>query len=395
MSLKKHTAPGQAAAFPYQFERMMYWLAKSPSGYIVGIETEDDISVKGSNGSLILEQDKHSIQSDAKPFSDRSIDLWKTLSIWIEALDNEEVDAYTTTFFMVTNKLIPDCIANQIGLAKTDEQVNTCVKRLESIAKEPPKHVAAFMDRVLKNESRINLNRIIKKCQVVGLMSDGEDGDLRKETIAQLQLPEWCTQHANSIADELLGWLNNTVLSIWQKAKPAWIERNHFINQLHAIIDQKKRQIRRERAAHLIPVTDEKIGSEKGSPFVKQIYLITDDDDIVDNAIREFIRCNIEKLRLSAEGNVTDDDWMAFETTLEDRWGKIQKRIIRMSHEKDDEDIGFEIFSETTENYKEKLAGIDTEQVYLTSGTYHRLANLIKIGWHPRFKDLMREEIEC
>ena len=39
----------------------------------------------------------------------------------------------------------------------------------------------------------------------------------------------------------------------------------------------------------------------------------------------------------------------------------------------------------------EKLAGIDTEQVYLTSGTYHRLADMIQLGWHPRFRELMRE----
>lgn len=54
-----------------------------------------------------------------------------------------------------------------------------------------------------------------------------------------------------------------------------------------------------------------------------------------------------------------------------------------------EKDIGFEIFSETTEDHREKLAGNDTEQVYLTSGTYHRLADMIRIGWHPRFKEFM------
>jgi hypothetical protein len=54
-------------------------------------------------------------------------------------------------------------------------------------------------------------------------------------------------------------------------------------------------------------------------------------------------------------------------------------------------DIGFEIFTETTENHKERLAGTETEQVYLTSGTYHRLADLLSVGWHPRYEALMRE----
>ena len=54
-------------------------------------------------------------------------------------------------------------------------------------------------------------------------------------------------------------------------------------------------------------------------------------------------------------------------------------------------DVGFEIFTDTTEDHREKLAGNDTEQVYLTSGTYHRLADLVRVGWHPRFEELMRE----
>jgi hypothetical protein len=53
-------------------------------------------------------------------------------------------------------------------------------------------------------------------------------------------------------------------------------------------------------------------------------------------------------------------------------------------------DVGFEIFTETTEDHREKLAGTDTEQVYLTSGTYHRLADLLCVGWHPRYEDLMK-----
>jgi len=45
------------------------------------------------------------------------------------------------------------------------------------------------------------------------------------------------------------------------------------------------------------------------------------------------------------EGNITDDDWKAFEVTLRSRWEKIRTRIIRMSQEgQKEEDIGFEIF---------------------------------------------------
>ena len=163
---------------------------------------------------------------------------------------------------------------------------------------------------------------------------------------------------------------------------------------MHAILNSRRRQIKRERAENLIPIEDKEVGKQRGRPFVKQIYLVTDDDDIVDSAIREYIRCNLEKIRLSQEGNLTDNDWIDFETKLYSRWDKIFKRLKRMRQANPEEDIGFEIFTETTENYREILAGTQTEQIYLTAGTYHRLADLLTLGWHPRYEDLMAITME-
>ncbi len=392
MTLQQHSAPGSNAAFMYQFERALFWLAQSPAGFVIGIETDDDVAIRGPDGSLLLEQDKHSIKDNAEPFGDRSKDLWNTLAIWVDALDTGEVAGQTTRFLMVTNKVLSDCIARNIHCAESDDQVMACVAKLKEATANPPKQVATLMERVLWPASRTSLENLIKQCELVDASDASAGLALRKSVIARLQLPEWCLVESDSIVDELSGWLHRNALTAWQQGKPAWIQRDHFINQLHAVIDRRKRQIKRERAENLIPVTDEKIGQEKGSPFVKQIYLVTEDDSIVDNAIREFVRCNIEKMRLSAEGNITDDDWKAFEATLQSRWEKIRARVVRMSQgRQQEEDVGFEILSDTTEGHREKLAGSDTEQVYLTSGTYHRLANMIRVGWHPRFEELMRE----
>lgn len=393
MTLTQHSAPGPNAGFDYQFERALYWFSKSPAGFTIGIETSDDVSIQGTQGTLLLEQDKHSIQQDGEPFGDRSKGLWNTLATWIEALDAEEVPE-TTRFLMVTNKALPECIAQQIGRAQSESEVAACVAALQKASQKPPKHVTQLMKRVMRSDSNANLRRLISQCDLADASTSAGGQALREQTVSHLQLPAWCVAQADSIVDELLGWLHKTALEAWQKNQPAWIQRDHFINQLHAIIDRRKRQIARERSEHLIEVTDAKVGENKGSRFVKQLNLITDDDTVVDNAIRDWVRCNIEKSRLSAEGNITDDDWKAFETSLHARWGKIRVRVIRMKKGVHEGDVGFEIFTETTEDYREKLAGSDTEQVYLTAGTYHRLADLLRVGWHPRFEELMSEVLK-
>jgi hypothetical protein len=390
MSEKRHSAAGTAAGFDYQFERGLYWLAQSPAGAIIGIETDDDVAVHGPNESL-FEQDKHSNQDEGKPFGDRSKDLWNTLTIWLDAIEKKDVTIETTRFLMVTNKTLPDCIFKRIGKAETESEITACIAALEKVRNDPPEHISPLVKRVMRSKSRAALGALLAKVDSVDA-SDATGGpELRRKIIDYLPLPDWCSSTADSILDELRGWLHKVVLALWEENRPGWVQRNHFVNELHAIIDRRKRQICRERAENLIPVTDDIVGQEKGRPFVKQLYLVTDDDAIVETSIRDYIRCSIEKIRLSSEGNVTDADWEAFQQALQSRWERIRSRVIRMRGGIADQDVGYEIFTETTEDHREKLAGTDTEQVYLTSGTYHRLADLLSVGWHPRYEDLMKE----
>ena len=313
MSLAEHSVPGSNAGFSFQFERALFWLSKSSSGSVVGVETDDDVAVRELNTIRVLEQDKHSIQKKAEPFGDRSKDLWNTLATWIDALDSGEVVSGKTFFLMVTNKTLPACLAKTIGEAKSEQEIDACIVAIEAAAVDPPQGIKTHVERVMCPASRDNLRKLIQRCRLADASQETAGESLRAKTIGQLQLPDWCAETAESILDELLGWMHQTALASWQEQKPAWIKRDRFVNQFHAIIDRRKRKISRERAVHLIPVGDDKVGNEKGSRFVKQIHLITDDDSVVDTAIREYICCNIEKARLSEEGNITDDDWGVIE----------------------------------------------------------------------------------
>lgn len=395
MSLSRHSAPGPNAGFSYQFDRALHWLAASPAGAVIGIETDDDVAVRRSDGSTHFEQDKHSIRDAAQPFGDRSKDLWHTLAIWLDAIEGGEIAIATAGFHLVTNKLLPDCIATRLGGASSESDIAACLADLDRTGTNPPETISQLVRRVLRPESRDALRDLIANTEVCDASTGASGVELRRKTIATLQLPAWCANDSGSILDELSGWLHNTTLALWQNGEPAWVSRDHFVNQLHAVLDRRKRQVTRERAEHLIPIATDRIGHEKGRPFVKQLHLISDDDAVVDTSIREYIRCNIEKSRLSKEGDVTDADWEAFEDVLLSRWNKIRARVIRMDGSSPEEDVGFKIFTETTESHREKLAGADTEQVYLTSGTYHRMADLLRVGWHPRYEKLMEEFLKA
>lgn len=392
MNSTAHDASGTASGFVYQFDRALEWLALSPAGCRVGIETGDDVVVVNADGSSTLEQDKHTVREGTTHFGDRSKELWNTLKIWMEAVATQSVSLDSSRFMMVSNRRVPQGIALEISAATTDDQAIACIGRLKEAAINPPDTSAAAMAKVLEPGAEKILHGIILRCEVV----QGNDGSasktLRASTVANLQLPDWCTGYADSIVDELTGWLQGQVQSSWESRQPAWVERNHFVNQLHQVIEARRRLRTRERAANLIPVYDEAIGQEKGSVFVRQVYLVTDDDSAVESCIREYIRCNIEKNRLSEEGNITDQEWLSFEADLHSRWEKIQQRNKRLGKNSPEEEVGFKVFTETTEEHRGILGGLQTEQVYLTAGSYHRMANALHVGWHPRYEELLKAQ---
>jgi len=139
---------GPSAGYGYQIERALYWLARSPAGAAVGIETDDDVAVRNGTTSL-LEQDKHSIAAGAEPLGDRLKDLWNTLNIWLDAIEENRVDAETTRLLMVTNKELPDGLAKAISAATTAEAAGECVTGLERAAEDPPEKIATLVGRVL------------------------------------------------------------------------------------------------------------------------------------------------------------------------------------------------------------------------------------------------------
>src|ERR1039458_4963964 len=118
MTPNRHSAPGPAAGYAYQFERALNWLAQKDAGASIGIETADDVEVRNSDSTAVLEQDKHSILELAQPFGDRSKGLWNTLAIWVEAIDSGQKSIESTSFLMVTNKAVPECIARRIARAR-------------------------------------------------------------------------------------------------------------------------------------------------------------------------------------------------------------------------------------------------------------------------------------
>lgn len=114
----KTNAEDKSIGFDYQYYYFLYLLLGLEEGQKIGIEVKDDVHIDLNDGSQVLLQLKHSIQTNASRktvnLTERDSDLWKTLSNWVNIINDplvgrskrDERLAFIeqTSFILVSNK---------------------------------------------------------------------------------------------------------------------------------------------------------------------------------------------------------------------------------------------------------------------------------------------------
>jgi len=400
LKLAKSSAPGSMAGYLFQPERALYWLVCSGNGSLIGIETEDDIvrQVKEGTELNVREQAKHSLTSNI-PFGDHSKDLWNTLGIWLLDVSTGKVNCNNTQFHMVTNKDVESGLILELDNAKEPDQIKQCISKLRSIAKNTPQGIKAYVDKVINHDDQV-IGDLIKQIVVC----DGKKGSSGEKSLSDVKTRLMIPEHIpfNEVYNSLLGWIHFTAMSCWRNGVQAWLSRDTFVEYYHKLISRYETHSFVERPKGLIPVTHVERQKQANAVFVRQLYLlaIESEDNLIIDAIDDYLMSSSERIRLSVMGDITKNDIDKFDDALKERWKMIhsvyrQKYKNALKQQRDivtmGEESGLEVLHQTL-NHREPLAGQQTEQFYLTRGSYHRLADTMEIGWHPDYKTLIEVE---
>jgi hypothetical protein len=396
MSTAKHTASGQAAGYLFQPDRALYWLARSEKGSVIGIETADDVTVVSENGDItIREQDKNSIQEEGQPIKDRSNDLWNTLFIWVKALENNEFDTEKVQLFFATNKAIPEnAIVKKI--AETDgSNVEPLMALLKTAIKNSPAGIKEKVEYVLSKEDL--LRQLIPK---IKLSDDNNPSNLDDKIISQLHLID---ETSGDILIYLKGWVHDCITKLWDSRQPGIINRDAFDTILNNAKFRYNSIKLRERVKRFVQeeINDELVQKNQDAIFVKQLEAITtSEDDLMVDAIDDYLCADIERTRLILAGEITKDDFIDFDDKCVERWKAVRIRNNRQVNlivsdaelPKEDKEnklktVGFYIYDQTAcTGYHGVLAGYQTTESYLTKGTFYLLSDTPVIGWHPEWQ---------
>lgn len=383
-----HSAEGQMLGYMFQIEKAMLWLSCCDAGGTVAIEMEDDVVIRlqrGEKFETIFEQDKSTI-GKGNPYNNRSLNLWKTLCIWLELISSEKVKLETSRFILATTSKIPaNCLARQISNCGTVQEAQKVYAELQKINEKPSKTLKPFTTKFFSFPKR----KILRLLQQVSLMDNEYDEDRKtlKDTIRNnLKIHE--TTPFNEIYWDLVGVLFDKTIEAWINGENAIFSPEFFWNRKDIMISKFKEAKFIERTKASLPIHEVSIQAQRGKYFVKQMETISAHEGEIIAAINDYLRASIERTRYAEEGRVTKQEFEDFDNDLEERWTGIFNRKTRLNPDEEDEDLGYNIFSETID-FKGVLAGIQTQQYYTTKGAYQKLSNEKQIGWHPNWKTLI------
>ncbi|MCU0442342.1 MAG: hypothetical protein MUE96_08090 [Bacteroidia bacterium] len=383
MSLTTHTAAGQALGYFFQIERAMSWLAKSPSNSVVGIETEDDVVVILKTGERIHEQDKSSTTNF--PFNPSRPDLWKTLLIWLNALNNQEIDFDRTTFYLVTNKVTNGSLAETIGNASTSDEINACVASIKEAISNLNGEVKGIAEKILEFEEDL-LKGLISKI----IFSSGSDvcgPEYRKQLISDLQIVEG-EEVANAVINSTLGWLFNQVTTAWRNKQPALIERDDFIRVKNRELSSYRDKVINDKIFQLGEVTKDIEIAEHQNNYIKQLKLINVPQEELQEAISDYLNTVNKKTLIAKKGYITEEEINQMNEELFLRWQTISRttQITYSSREK--HEIG-RLICLSTLDHNAKIGEFELRGYFFTRGSYHSLSDSLRLGWHPEYVILM------
>jgi len=184
----------------------------------------------------------------------------------------------------------------------------------------------------------------------------------------------------------LLGWLTNTIQETWRSGQPAMVSRAACMSQRREIEAALARRRLLPKPAREIEIAERDRTRAMTRPFVHHLDRIAAEEEDVLQAIDHFIQFNIEKHRLASDGEVADSEWLDRGERLRQRWLNISRQAKRDFRDLQPEKIGIKILERSTYSHNEPLGSEPCNELYMTSGHYHRLADEDQVWWHPTYR---------
>ena len=227
----EHSAAGQALGYLYQcYLPLLQMAERAPTrpGLTLALELLDDVQFEEHGSPKELIQTKHHLDSNGS-LADSSVDLWRTLNVWMTVLDRLGSDE-TPTFMLVTTGIAPEGSAASF-LRASDRDPERAQAAIEAAAVASTNSTTADWRARFTRMSPASRSQLIQAITVAdgSLTIDKIDAALRTALYWVLPSPE----HAEAFIEHVKGWWFGIAIRLLRRDIPAY----SATDILHAIQD--------------------------------------------------------------------------------------------------------------------------------------------------------------
>ncbi|MCC8968934.1 ABC-three component system protein [Bradyrhizobium brasilense] len=361
----------------------------------VSIERLDDISFEKGGTAFELLQTKHHIDRVAS-LGNASPDLWKTLRIWAEAAKDDPSLPSRAKLALVTTAAAPagsaaallrPPVACSLGLERNPKSANEILTQIAQTSANVALAPAFVAFLALTEPMRSALLSAVEVLDTQPLITDL---DYELEHALRLVAP---AGKAAAAREALEGWWWPKVCAALMKSPSEPIPVGLLEAKLDDIRDALKRDALVADFEHAEPGEAE-YAEYEGFRFVHQLQLIGLGGNRLRFAKRDFYRAFAQRSKWTREHVVVDDEVGRFEQRLVEEWQPRFEAMCEGHNGTPPQGPALRQDGQALYQWVENEARFPFRSLtarFLNVGSYHILANDLRVGWHRDYVLLCAE----
>jgi hypothetical protein len=381
------SANASALGYLYQSRYALLLLLGANLDSEMSLERFDDIAFEQEGTPTQLLQTKHQINSTGS-LSNASTDLWKTLRVWSEAIAAGQFRPNEIILTLITTGRAPDDSAAS-KLRPVSPKGRDVESALEILRQVP--RLSESITNQNAYEAFLNLSLPQQRALVSNihiLDSSPNIIDVQDQILAKLRISTR-PQFLELVYERVEGW--------WMDRVIKHLSRNSSEPILYRELLAKINDIQEEYFEDNLPIEflraiapAESELSEDQRIFIQQLRLITVGEPRIRRAINDYYRAFEQRSKWVREDLLGVGELEEYEERLIDEWERLHEIMKEdMPEGATDEQLereGRALFNVFDTQIEKPIRPRCTEP-YVMRGSYHMLANRLRIGWHAQFID--------
>jgi hypothetical protein len=389
------TAAPQALGYLFQVRYALLLLlrrGREDPGAELSIERFDDIAFERYGTPEDLLQTKHHVGSKGS-LSDASTDLWKTLRAWSTGIFEGTFQADSCVFTIVTTATAPENSAcsklRPVSMGGRDTVAALDV--LLNVTTTSTSEANAPAYNAFRRLSALQQQTLIENLQI--LDSSPDIIDCYDNILQELKYSAR-PKHLEAVCERIEGW--------WIKTVIQHLTQDSLPGILHSDLQAKLNDIQEQFHPDSLPIdypnsldVQENDLAEDERIFVEQLRLVAVGPVRVRKSMSDFYRASAQRSKWVRELLVSSEDLGLYEDRLIDEWERRYEMMKEgLSVAPSDEELktsGRNLFNDIDdENYVIRRRCTDP---YISRGSFHILANQLRVGWHRDYFDRLKAHL--